>query len=50
LEASFDLFVSLVPVSDSIIREMPRSVIQIIREFGCPMLVSYTSGTWATDE
>jgi hypothetical protein len=48
LETNFDIFISLVPETDSIIREVPRNVVRMIQEFGCPIMVSYTSGTWAS--
>src|SRR4051812_42018480 len=50
LERSMDIFISLVPDSDSVIREVPASVTQIVQELGCRILVSYTSGVWASEE
>src|ERR1051325_11196016 len=41
LEGCFDLFISLVPSSDSLIRQVPNEVVRIVREFGCPVLISY---------
>jgi len=48
LETTFDIFVSLVPETDSIIGEVPRNIIRIIQEFGCPIMISCTSGTSAS--
>jgi len=50
LETNFDVFVSLVPERDSLIGEIPRNVIRLIQEFGCPTMVSYTSGAWGAPE
>lgn len=50
LDSKFDLFLSLVPESDSIISGVPKSVIKIIQEFGCPIMVSYTSGAWGSSD
>lgn len=44
LEGKFDIFISLVPASYSIIKEVPDQVVKLIARLKCRLYVSFTAG------